>query len=242
YRTRISTATDLATRALQSVMLFALFFALPTAALAEPPAVVNPQAIGDFDPQTQLMTVIEPKLEIDPTSISPLGDDYDPSTGGVTFSTTDISLPGNFDIPVELRRWVPRDDDAPGGPTGWAWNIPFIRGNYLDVKDGHVDTGWDWGPVSWHTGQNCTASAQVVIDNKGEAIGPDAYWQGKLLHIPGATSETFLEKNSGQEQVTKSNFKVIGCVNNANGQEGMVVAGPNGLKYTFNQIKSYYNR
>ena len=68
-----------------------------------------------YDPQTALLTVVEPKIELDRTSASPLGDDYDPVTGTVTFSTTDISIPGNFAIPVELRRWVPRDDYNTGG-------------------------------------------------------------------------------------------------------------------------------
>lgn len=193
-----------------------------------------------YDPQTALMTVVEPKIEADTTSASPLGDDYDPVTGAVTFTTTDISIPGNFPIPVELRRWVPRDDYDTGGPTGWAWNIPFIKGNLLDVKDGHGDAGWDWGYHSWHQGENCSGGADSVIDNHGELIAPNAYWSGKLLHIPGATSETFLTKSDGS-QVTKSNFRITGCINNPDGQQGIVVAGPDGLTYTFNQIKTYYN-
>src|SRR3546814_5345324 len=85
------------------------------------------------------MTVVEPKIEADTISASPMGDDYDPVSGTITFSATDISLPGNDGIPVELRRWVPGDDYATGGQTGWAWNIQFIRGNYLDVKDGRSE-------------------------------------------------------------------------------------------------------
>ena len=188
------------------------------------------------------MTVIEPKIEADATSASPLGDDYDPVAGTVTFSATDISLPGNFDIPVELSRWAPNDDVDTGGlvAPGWKWNLPFIRGNYLDVKTGHSDTGWDWGYNTWRHGKNCSGSADTVINNNGDAIAGNAYWQGKLLHIPGVTSETFLNKANG-DQVTKSNFKIVGCIENPDGQQGIVVAGPNGLTYTFNQIKSYYN-
>ncbi|KAF1715330.1 wall associated protein [Pseudoxanthomonas sangjuensis] len=209
--------------------------------LSEPPTdQVSPMAVGvggGSDPQTALMTVVEPKLEV---SLSPLDDSYDPATGTVTFSATDISLPGNFAIPVELSRWVPSDDSDTGGPGTWKWNIPFIRGNYLDVKDGHSDTGWDWGYNTWRHGKNCSGSADSVVNNNGDLIAAEAYWNGKLLHIPGVTSETFLVATGGQ-QVTKSNFKITGCINNASGQEGIVVAGPDGLTYTFNQIKSYYN-
>lgn len=193
------------------------------------------------DPQRDLMTVVEPKYERDPTSISPLGDDFNPATGTVTFSATDISLPGNFAIPVELRRWVTSDDANTGGPVGWKWNIPFIRGNFLDVRDGHDSTGWNWGnPDTWRYGKNCTGSADSVIDNAGHKILPSAFWQGKLLHIPGVTSETFLTKASG-EQVTKSHFKISACIDNPSGQQGIVVKGPDGTIYTFNQVKTYFN-
>src|SRR5690606_38001933 len=155
--------------------------------------IVAGPAGAQEDPQTALMTVIEPKVEADTTSASPLGDDFDPVTGTITFSATDISLPGNFPIPVELRRWVPHDDTYPGGPGGgWQWNIPLIRGSYLDVKDGHFDTGWDWGgPDIWRNGKHCTGSAATVITDQGQPVAGNAYWQGKLLHIPGVTSETF---------------------------------------------------
>ncbi len=218
----------------------------------EPPEEEAPPEGYDnnpYDPQLPLMTVVEPQLEFDPTSVSPLGDDYDPASGTVTFSATDISLPGNFDIPVELRRWVPQDDYDTGGPGGalgmWRWNIPFIRGNYLDVKQGHSDAGWDWGDNTWHDGYNCTGDAHTVWTNSGTSVAPEAYWQGKLLHIPGVTSETFLRTDSGQ-QVTKSNFRIVDCISNfmekgGGVQQGIVVAGPNGLRYTFNRIKSYYN-
>ena len=203
---------------------------------------------GSSDPQTELMTVVEPKVERDPTSLAPLGDDFSPTTGTITFSATDISIPGNFAIPVELRRWVPSDDADTGGPAGWKWNIPYIRGNYLDVKDGHTSTGWNWGSAdTWRYGKNCTGGADTVIDNAGKPIGSNAYWQGKLLHIPGVTSETFL-KTAGGEQVTKSHFKIIDslCINNPADpqgivQQGIVVKGPDGTTYTFNQIKDYYN-
>ncbi|MDG6348791.1 hypothetical protein QAA18_08595 [Luteimonas sp. 8-5] len=205
-----------------------------------PDCSTQQQSTELYDPQTALMTVVEPKVEADTTRASPLGDDYDPVTGAVTFSTTDISIPGNFPIPVELRRWVPREDYDTGGPTGWAWNIPFIKGNYLDVKDGHSDTGWDWGLNTWHDGYNCSGDADQAVDAQGEPIAPSAYWSGKLLHIPGVTSETFLTKTDGT-QLTKSNFRIASCIINPDGQEGIVVAGPDGLTYTFNQIKSYYN-
>lgn len=191
-----------------------------------------PEAMAvNTDPQIALMTVVEPKLE---SVSSPMDDSYDPATGNVTFAVTDVSLPGNSAIPVELSRWVPNDDADTGGPTGWAWNIPFIRGHYLAGGD----ASWDWGPgMDWHAGKNCTGGAGGVVTGTGDYVG-GGYWKGKHLHIPGVTSEIFLNASSGQ-QITKSNFKVVSCIPIAGGQEGFVVAGPDGFTYTFNQVKDY---
>jgi hypothetical protein len=105
-------------------------FAQDNAAGAVPPApaaqaTATAAATGSSDPQTGLMTVVEPKVERDPTSLAPLGDDFSPTTGTITFSANDISIPGNFAILVELRRWVTADDADTGGPAGWKWNIPL---------------------------------------------------------------------------------------------------------------------
>src|SRR3546814_20873872 len=107
-----------------------------------------------IDPQTALMTVVAPKIEADTISASPLGDDYDPVSGTITFSATDISLPAHDGIPLELRRWVPGDDSDTGGPTGWAWALQFTRPNSLDGKDGTFETGGYWGDKPWSRGKN----------------------------------------------------------------------------------------
>ncbi|MBC3766713.1 RHS repeat-associated core domain-containing protein [Neptunicella marina] len=186
------------------------------------------------------ISILEPQVPQRYPGSTELGDGYNPVTGEVTFAVTDISIPGNSTIPVELRRWIPSGDLDTGGPTGWKWDIPFIKGNYLDLKDGHTDYGWNWGNNTWHDGKNCTGSADSVMDTHSELVAAaNLYWTGKLLHIPDITTETFL--TNGSEQITKSNFKITGCINNPDGQEGIIVAGPNGLTYTFNQIKSYYN-
>ncbi|HEX7061140.1 MAG TPA: hypothetical protein VF200_04170, partial [Woeseiaceae bacterium] len=189
----------------------------------------------DFD-----LSVLEPQVPHRYPGTTALGDGYNPVTGEVTFAVTDVSIPGNSAIPVELSRWIPSQDLDTGGPTGWQWNLPLIKGNYLDVKPGHTDTGWDWGYNNWHNGENCSGDADSVMNPDDELIAGNMYWEGKLLHIPGVTSEKFLI-DAAYHQVTKSNFKITDCIVNASGQEGIVVSGPNGLTYTFNHIKSYFN-
>jgi RHS repeat-associated protein len=210
-------------------------------------------AVG-LDPRTELLSVVEPKVEMDQTSVSPLGDDFSPATGTITFSATDISIPGNFAIPVELRRWVPSEDFNTGGPEGWKWNIPFIRGNFLDVRKDQSDAGYDWGTgANWRSGRNCDSTAESATYNVTFDAG--TFWQGKLLHIPGVTSESFLTAGDGfDQQVTKSNFRIVKCTNDTVhtsvnvppfardvAQQGIIVLGPDGTRYTFNQVKTYFN-
>lgn len=181
------------------------------------------------------------------------GDNYDPTTGLVTFAVTDISIPGNSSIPVELSRWIPSDDlrtFSLGG--GWYWDIPVIKANYMDLNP-HISTGGmgmiTMSPGGWYGGKNCsqTFSEQVLVSNRELTHFVESwfYWEGKQLHIPGKTTEKFLEANEttpfvSNVQVTKSNYKVIECIQLANNQEGFVVKGPDGTIYKFGKVKSYY--
>jgi RHS repeat-associated protein len=174
------------------------------------------------------------------------GDSYSPASGNVTFSVTDISILGNSTLPVALRRWIPSDDMATGGPTGWQWDIPVIQGSYLDMDNSFTDPStYDWGFNNWHLGQNCDGDADKVFTSKGDKIDVSTFWQGKLLHIPGATTEKFL-KTAEDKQQTKSNFTISECIENAShyggvAHQGIKVISPSGTTYTFDQIKSYYN-
>ena len=59
------------------------------------------------------------------------GDEVDPATGRLGFSVTDIAIPGNFSIAVALTRKLRTDDTDLGGPAGWTWDNPYIKGYYL---------------------------------------------------------------------------------------------------------------
>jgi RHS repeat-associated protein len=248
---------------LLSLTSFLIIFNLSTVSAQEPdlPADIKPEPReikpkepdtdalffgggGGGDPtediQSSIIDVLKPELTFEYDASSSAGDHFNPSTGSITFATADISIPGNSNIPVTLKRWIPSSDMDTGGPADWKWDIPFIVGNYLDVKPGHSDTGWDWGTSNWHTGNNCNGSASTVYSPKDEKIAANTYWSGKKLHIPGETSDVFLTSSSGV-QITKSNYKISACINNTGGEQGIKVKGPNGLTYTFNKIKKYFN-
>ncbi|MDO6428808.1 RHS repeat-associated core domain-containing protein [Thalassotalea sp. 1_MG-2023] len=190
------------------------------------------------------------------------GAELSPATGGVTFAVTDISIPGNSSIPVELKRWVPQSDIRVGGfdspaslfpSVSWSWDIPVVKMNYMGshaalhpdiVVNGTVEQMVGGVP----TGKNCseTVAERVFVSNRENShnIEHYTYWEGKQLHIPGKTTEKFLEQETDEgaiQQVTKSNYVVEQCFTIADSnEEGMIVKAPDGTKYTFGKVKKYF--
>lgn len=175
------------------------------------------------------------------------GDIYNPATGKVDFSTVDIDLPGNNSLPVRLERWIPDSDMRTGGPV-WKWKIPLIQAHYNDK----VDEGWAIAVVlsdnGWRVGENCDSSSPVStghVEKYEDSYGVNSieFFEGVLLHIPGATTEKFLENdldNGDLQMITKSNYLVDNCVyNEGTREQGFEVLGPDGTRYTFNEFKSY---
>lgn len=168
-------------------------------------------------------------------------DDFNPIDGQVSFENTDVSIPGNFELPVSLTRFVPTSQDMGGAhaASGWYWNIPFIRGYYYDGAQ-------NYGGGGWHNGKNCSGDVTEITTNYSGAtyyVDPSDYWSGKFLYIPNKVSELFIEGEGytyyTKSQVTKSNYYVSGCINNVSGEEGFIVKGPDGTEYKFNHVVSF---
>lgn len=182
------------------------------------------------------------------------GASYDPATGAVTFAVTDVTIPGNSSLSVELSRWVPADDLETGGfgkGSAWQWDLPVIKANHMGMNPYQSGEGTvTIEPGGWRSGKNCSESyspnvhvAVPIAGHNSHNVRPWFYWEGKQLHIPGKTTEKFLDAtqtDGSVKQVTKSNYYVESCVPLANGQEGFLVKGPDGTAYTFGHIVSYY--
>lgn len=195
---------------------------------------------------------VQPFAAVDPEIVdsykylykhSVTGSSYNPVMGTETFSVTDISIPGNFALPVELTRWIPSDDTYVGGPTGWSWNIPFVKAHYMANYSG-IGT-FRTTNHGWRAGKNCTGTSDASqfddVPNTNRVsvqLSQNNYWDGILLNIPGKTSEKFLSGSDGS-RITKSNYKITACTTANNGEEGMLVKGPDGTIYEFNNVFVY---
>lgn len=173
--------------------------------------------------------------------VSMLGDTYDPSSGSVSFAVTDIAIPGNSDLKVELRRKYAVSRDSADGLSWWgSWflDIPSIRGYYLKQGNGTVTVEGD----GWHNGKVCTGDVAFRITASSfsgqgwEYPKPESYWQGKFLNIPAEEAGIFLQGKGGfiGKQITRANYYISSCFQRPDGMgEGIVVSSPDGKKYTF---------
>jgi RHS repeat-associated protein len=142
--------------------------------------------------------------QVSPLTDDMFGDHVSLYNGTVEFRTTDISLPGNSDLPVELTRTFDTQDSSwptaiptATGP-GWQIDAPYLSGTFAQ---------------SDMIGLRCTnagnpPSVTVIGDMDGQSYIFNAhdYWSGNHLHAPGGGGE-LLAKN-GDAKVPKPNFTV----------------------------------
>lgn len=182
--------------------------------------------------------------ELSANNASALGDSYDPVSGAISFSVTDVSLPGNSSLKVELRRKATNTSNYESGlgdMGGWSLDIPFIRGHYIDrtINPSQLSVG----ATGWSAGKECSGDVTSVYasaqgsESSGDYVAAHVYWTGKFLHIPGEISENIMP-GAGiytGKQATKSNYYISSCFTRTGG-EGVIVNAPDGKKYTFGYV------
>ena len=162
------------------------------------------------------------------------GDHIVVDTGALSFTTTDVSIPGNNGLAVEFTRTLSRDRS--GERWGdWVISTPSISRNYVQEIGNNLDrcTGdltpdayIDWGPFI--------------------PVPAGSYWHGYNLKIPGrspgklggyasgGSSAEFSGTNA--RMVTKNNWVLKCGVAADDGGDGYEVTAPNGDIYTFDRV------
>ena len=173
--------------------------------------------------------------------VNPLGDDLFGDSvklfdGSVTFAATDIRIPGNNALPVELRRTLDLQDRAhPQALHDWQLDIPYIGGIFPDL---HPLLGCDQ-PLPPNP---------VIIGGQFYFYRKD-YWHGTQLHVPGGGGAMLAARTEPAEladeaKVPKPVFPVskwrtkdgwfFQCIANPQGaQRGFLGLAPDGTKYHF---------
>ncbi|UHQ22626.1 hypothetical protein LVB77_18565 [Lysobacter sp. 5GHs7-4] len=180
------------------------------------------------------------------------GDSVNLYTGATSFATTDVSIPGNFPIPVALGRRFAAATDARSRPFGdWDWDVPYISGTFSSAE------GWVLGsfatnatanrcssPTSVESARPPAVKIQSSTPSRAPAVRPEEYWSGYSMAVPGgdqelllATAETRPRPTDGgvYPWVTNKHWHLSCLPSLQSGQagEGFMAHAPDGTRYRF---------
>lgn len=171
-----------------------------------------------------------------------LGDAIDPHTGSLSFSHTDINIPGNSHLPVMLSRQRSTGytyEDGVNAEFG-DWSITVPRLTVVSLS------GLEWD------GNRCSSdvysilglvSTGSILHGGSSVMTPDSYSNGIQMELPGQGGQRVLEKvnramwPSAAKKVTKDNWYFT-CTTASDGGEGLIGHAPNGDTYRFDRAYS----
>ena len=162
-----------------------------------------------------------------------LGDSVSLADGTLSFSHTDVSVPGNSGLPVAFSRFYTVDGVSYHpymGLGGWNIDVPFITARVTE------QFGW--------TNTRCSGNPKPHISNDPELN--DRAWSGVKIFTQGAGGQLLFHNPQGGSNVfgnaipkkTTENHWRIDCTNSVTGGsgEGFIATTTNGMKYTFDYL------
>lgn len=180
------------------------------------------------------------------------GDSVNLYTGATSFATTDVSIPGNFPIPVALGRRFAAATDARSRPFGdWDWDVPYISGMFSHAE------GWVLGRMAaTATANRCSSATSVETARppsvkiqsdtpiRAPAVQEWEYWSGYRMNVAGgdqelllATAETRPRPTDGgvYPWVTNKHWHLscISSLQSGQAGEGFMARSPDGTRYRF---------
>lgn len=180
------------------------------------------------------------------------GDSVNLSNGALSFSITDVSIPGNNALPVEVtrrynvKRWKGLDHDE--AFADWSLALPNISGTYSTTQ------GWISRSSSAPLDRCSITSAGIArppdIDMGGGIFfQSDTYWKGLSLDIPGRGGGELLLANTNAQAPTAggpyywvtNDFTYIGCLDSTDNSsgEGFYAITSDGVRYEFTHMAAF---
>lgn len=186
-----------------------------------------------------------------------LGDQVSLQGGALSFHVTDVSLPGNNALPVEITRTFqtetsqgfqrggpPRDSKVLDAPfSDWDLELPSIGGVFP------ISTGWI-NPAAGIPHKRCevthpSLARAPTISVNGVSFAGEEIWSGTRITLPGRGSQALLLRTATRPQPAAggaywitSDWTSVAClptVKQSNGGtgQGFVATTPDGVRYTF---------
>lgn len=161
------------------------------------------------------------------------GEQVDLYSGALSFSATDVSVPGNNALPVAIGRKLSIDDrEAYAGHdyafADWDLDIPNVNGVFAPT---------------WHDNR-CSQAQPPTIQSR---VSPSEYWAGNHAELPGggemlqANIERTKPSTGGPYKwLTQGDtyFSCLGTIANGSG-EGFLAIAKDGTKYWLNHMAQY---
>ncbi|MBA0448335.1 RHS repeat domain-containing protein [Stenotrophomonas maltophilia] len=222
---------------LSTLLLLLAAIGLPSVGLAQ----IVPTWRQEYDKRLKYGDLVEPlKGEI-------FGEQVNLYDGSISFKATDISLPGNSELPVALSRSRSASDGSSESPLGdWDLDVPSLSGVYGDLPEtaaqGH------WMPAARCTTVGAPPTLEVWNRRNTQKVNfnPHTYWDGVRLSLPGGGGEPLLGGNGDARQPqpqlgqpapwnTKGGWVITCLAALKSGQpgEGFLGHAPDGTKYYF---------
>ncbi|WP_170113336.1 RHS repeat domain-containing protein [Ahniella affigens] len=217
--------------------------------LAVYPAPVTAVELEDpVSPPQEHIDRVEKTKTVVPLDENLFGDSINYYTGTVEFSVTDVSIPGNSNLPVAISRRLDVSTTRSRGAQGrsphvfeeWDLDIPHLHGVFA------ASTGWQAGPIA---NVRCNQSdPNLAKPPQMGSIEADDYWLGNMLYVPGSGDDEIMHlpgsapnrPTDGQTYrwVTKGLWYFSCLPTTANGVAGdaFLARDPKGNKYWFNQF------
>src|SRR5690606_38586567 len=199
--------------------------------------VSSPVAAQGNLPWEEYDRLVDRGREIAPLDVgSMFGDQVDMYTGALSFSATDVSIPGNNALRVAITRKLSIYDRRHygGGVRGpfadWAIDIPNVSGVFAP---------------NWHDNR-CEVSVPPGVGSVG-SIPADEYWSGNIAELPGGgemlrvnVARPMPSAGGAYLWVTEGNsyFSCLSVIKNGTGQ-GFLAIGTNGNKYWLDHMAQY---
>ncbi len=191
-------------------------------------------------PGTNMSAMILDKLKVSeqvtPETTALFGETIDLNTGSMSLQQVDISIPGNFNIPVEFRRIYK------GGSYSFYSNLSLGEWN---IGIPSISTTVIYDPITsnrysgnWGSGAMCSGALNPGIFGAGPTslIAPGDYWSGETLDIPGVISEK-VQVNSNGRFIKNWKFSCITITAFGGTMEGLRAKSPEGSVYEFAEPK-----
>lgn len=224
-------------------------------------------AANAADPVAYGEGVIGPKKHT--SSVKALGDNLfgesiSTYTGGISFSQIDLSIPGNGNLPVEVRRqlvvdgnkspsWASDSNLWRGYAFGeWELDLPHLNAMYSATAGWIVNTANENARCSSPTTYDQFRPKDATVN--GVYFSSYNFWNGINLHIAGGGDQQLLYRPAGGvlptpagtwTALTTSNqwhFSCLPALKSGQAGEGFLALAPDGTRYWFDWMVSYPER